>query len=135
MYSRAYGPVTNRYRWVPPTEAALRVREFALLAQRPGVRRLCVWPALLLYRRTLTHALRNQLGRATFRGLEALTTRISATAASDLLSLAPQLAVLDLQVVNNAAAQTENVLSVIAERLPRLRKLTVRYCGDFAVDL
>jgi hypothetical protein len=132
MYSRNCGVVPNPYRWIP-AEVALRTRELASIAQRPGLKRLCVWPALL-HKKTVAPSLRKKLGRSTFPHLESLTTRVSATSVSDVLSLVPHLTELDLQVIHNAAAQSENVLSIIAERLPHLRRLTVRYGGDFAVD-
>jgi hypothetical protein len=132
MYSRDSGVTPNPYHWIS-VEVALRAQELSLLAQPPGVKRLRVWPALL-HKKAFAPGLRKKLGCSTFPDLEALIALVSTSAASDVLSLAPPIAVLDLQVINNTAAQSHTVLSVITERLPHLRELTVRYGGDFAVD-
>jgi hypothetical protein len=112
---------------------ALRLRDMAALARLPGIRTLSVWPSSMLVK-PLEPQHRRTLGPAPFRHLEALTARVSTSAAGDLLSLVPHIAMLDLHVLGDRSSRTTNVLRPIAERLPHLRRLVVRFKGDFVVD-
>jgi hypothetical protein len=134
LYDEAFRHMSRSIELMLPKEV-LRLGLVAELARRPGLKCLTVWPALLLRERTLTGAQRQRLGPAPFRDLVALKARTSAAAAAQLLALVPGVAVLDLHMMPDAAARSKNVLRAIARQpLPRLRELTLRFPGDFAVD-
>jgi hypothetical protein len=110
----------------------LQRRITAILARRLGIKRLSVWPAPLL---EATAELRNILGPAPFCSLRVLITRIRLASVSFLLSLVPQLSGLELFIVDDNVAGQETVLFEVAEKLPQLSELAVRFDGPFTLNL
>jgi hypothetical protein len=132
VYRRHYGAEPNWRHWSPPS-TALDCRVLAMLARRNGIKRLSVWPAPLP-ETPPPAGLRDKLGPAPFRKLAALVTHVRLASVAWLLLLVPQVAVLGLYIVDKNVAGQESVLHAVAEHLPQLCELTVRFGGPFTLD-
>ncbi len=135
LYDAIFGVVPGPCLLLLPN-VVMRLSGVAMLAWRRGIKRFRVWPARLIERALTPVQRRSVFGAAPFRVLEILAARCAATFVPDLLTLVPNIATLDLDIVDNntAAARTPNVLRAVAECLPALRRLTVRFVLDGAVD-
>ncbi len=131
LYDRLYGSQPNPDNLGLP-EQSQGLSDVAALARCRGIRRLTVWPASLLAGH-LTTAQRQRLGPAPFSDLDVLVTRTTAAAALHLLPVVRHATALDLHVANDKSEHQTDLVRAVAERMPRLRQLVLRFAGDFVL--
>jgi hypothetical protein len=132
LYDAIFGSVPRPCPLLLPN-VVVRLPDVATLAQRRGIKCLRVWPVRLIETALTPAQRRSVFGAAPFRNLEVLAARCATAFVPYLLTLVPHVATLGLDATP-PPPETRTCCAPWPDCQPALRRLTVRFVRDSAVD-